>query len=1027
MTHLPDLRSSVSDALLDIASSVFRVITITVKLRKWPFIGGLAVKLLEIGTHQLRQYEEGGAPIDLKNSITNLRRAVAITDDSNEHLYRTACLSSLAVILHHRFERQGDVADLHESIHYNQRAIALALDDDPEKPNYFNNLGLCQHTRFLLFGQASDLQSSIKNVQKAISMIGTDSPSLPVCLSGLASILHSRFVHSGALSDLEDAITYQRRVIMFPNDEYYAHTPTDLSNLASSLLDRFMRLGDLRDIDESISLNERALQLAEPGHPDRSCLLSNLASSQLRRFERLSHVADLENAILNFKDATEIVHDESQDKPTYFSHLAVSLLARFKVSGDLGDLQQSLSNSEAAAALAGNDHPDQPMFISNHARGLYARFERLDDLEDLAGCISNLQRAADLTTDGHIVQISVLSDLGIAQQRRFQRLGALLDLESSISNLQHAIQLVDNQHPDKSVFLTSLGKSFGLRFERGSDLADLTASIASFKSASKSQAAYPTYALSAARQWAESAQRTGDLPAALEAYRTALEVLPKVAWIGLDSPSRQEWLRKEKAEALGCLAATCAIQLGRLGEAVELLDSGRSVFWQQVSSFRSDLESLREEKMELATQLEDLARKLDIGSFSGPLTSSIGGPSREETGRERRQLVIMWESLLDQVRQLSGFEHFLKPMPYHQLCQAASGGQVMIVNTSELAVDALIFNDTDAIRHIPLPEVDIEILSELSRDVVLKRPSNGSKAQQQSYITRYLKPALRNIWVCILLPLFTQLQILPDHTDVLPRRRVWWYLTGPLAFIPIHAAGPGMGVSRFVTSSYLTTLRSLLEARKKYEHLCMQATALRLIAISQPDTPGERPLPRTTSEVESIIQMFRSVGCNDVLHLDGGDATVSRVSVALETCSWAHIACHGWQHASQSMNSAFSLHDGKLELGQIACKKLPASQFAFLSACQAASGLKDLPGEAMHLAAALQFSGFSSVVATMWSISDDDAPRVAADIYQYLLRNGLRKADPSEAATALNLAVTHLREDPNVTLDRWAPFVHFGI
>ncbi|KIM82721.1 hypothetical protein PILCRDRAFT_7632 [Piloderma croceum F 1598] len=100
---------------------------------------------------------------------------------------------------------------------------------------------------------------------------------------------------------------------------------------------------------------------------------------------------------------------------------------------------------------------------------------------------------------------------------------------------------------------------------------------------------------------------------------------------------------------------------------------------------------------------------------------------------------------------------------------------------------------------------------------------------------------------------------------------------------------------------------------------------------------------------------------------------------------------------------------GQLELGAIASKRLSNAQFAFLSACHAASGLKELPGEAIHLAAGLQFAGFLSVIATMWGIRDDDAFKVAEYTYQYLFHNGLEGLDPSEAATALNHAILHLQ------------------
>jgi hypothetical protein len=93
--------------------------------------------------------------------------------------------------------------------------------------------------------------------------------------------------------------------------------------------------------------------------------------------------------------------------------------------------------------------------------------------------------------------------------------------------------------------------------------------------------------------------------------------------------------------------------------------------------------------------------------------------------------------------------------------------------------------------------------------------------------------------------------------------------------------------------------------------------------------------------------------------------------------------------------NTFALHDGCLKLGQIASKRFSIGQ----SACHAASGLKELPGEAMHLAEGLQFAGFPSVIATMWGISDKDVLKVAEYTYQYLFHNGLGELQPSDART----------------------------
>jgi hypothetical protein len=670
-------------------------------------------------------------------------------------------------------------------------------------------------------------------------------------------------------------------------------------------------------------------------------------------------------------------------------------------------------------------------------------FGRLGDISDLENAISNQEKAVKLTDDGHRRKPERVSGLGIAQRVRFEHLGNLSDFENAISNTEKAVELTDDGHPSKARYLLNLGTFHQTCFRQFTRVEDLAASLSSFKAAARLKAAYPYDALIAARKWAEISHLNGDLLSALEGYRTALELMPKVAWLGLDTPSRQKWLHQGKSEDLGCLAATCAIHLGHFEEAVELLDLGRSVLWHQAASLRSDLESLRDAAPELATALEKISRQLDAGNFSDSLFAIEedgvihGRRSAEEIGQERRHLVGLWEELVERVRKLPQFKFFLRPVPFSQLSQAAVAGQIIIINASRYGVDALIFSAAQPIGHVPLPDIDIEELAILSGKILLHRPVVATKKTQHNYIVRHLKPALRIVWETILVPIFNKLDVPLTPSTATAQRRIWWYPTGPLTFIPIHAAGPGRevatDVSRLVVSSYVTSLDSLLQAQKRHRQ-DSGMHSLKLLAVSQPNTPNLPVLPQSIAEVDKLVEAVhlaavRSDTCSkeDIMHLDGSDATVNRVSVALDSCSWVHFACHGFQDPVLGMKSAFALHDGRLELGEIASKRLSNGQFAFLSACHAASGLKELPGEAMHLAAGLQFAGFPSVIATMWCIRDDDAPEVADYTYQYLFRNGLQGLDPSEAATALNRAILHLREDPKVTVDQWAPFIHFGI
>ena len=355
---------------------------------------------------------------------------------------------------------------------------------------------------------------------------------------------------------------------------------------------------------------------------------------------------------------------------------------------------------------------------------------------------------------------------------------------------------------------------------------------------------------------------------------------------------------------------------------------------------------------------------------------------------------------------------------------------MIVINISPYGVGALIFSEAGLINRVPLSSIDHEVLTELSGEMLLQQPVVASEKTQKSYTARYLKPTLRAVWNDILVPIFEKINFPMTHTTRPPQYQVWWYLTGPLTFIPIHAAGPekeATDVSHLLVSSYVTSLDSLLRAKKKKRQRATQN--FKLLAISQPNTSGFQTLPQSTTEVQTLVDLVSSKDCskNDIYHFNGPNATINCVLDALDTCSWVHFSCHVFQESVQGMKSAFALHDGPLELGQIAFKRLSTGQFAFLSACHAASGLQNLPGETIHLAAGMLFAGFPSVIATMWTICDEDAPKVADQVYQYLFRNGLEGLDPSEAATAFNHAILLLREDPNITVNQWAPFIHFGI
>lgn len=163
------------------------------------------------------------------------------------------------------------------------------------------------------------------------------------------------------------------------------------------------------------------------------------------------------------------------------------------------------------------------------------------------------------------------------------------------------------------------------------------------------------------------------------------------------------------------------------------------------------------------------------------------------------------------------------------------------------------------------------------------------------------------------------------------------------------------------------------------------------------------PLPGTDIELTRI--QGRTEG-QLVTRLNGELATTVSVLNGMEEHSWVHFACHAKQNHTHPMQSAFYLHDGTLSLAAITQKQIKHADLAFLSACQTATGDQSLPEEAVHLAAGMLMTGYRTVIATMWSIGDVDAPLVAETVYEYLFEGGT--PDARKAAIALHKATERL-------------------
>jgi hypothetical protein len=423
------------------------------------------------------------------------------------------------------------------------------------------------------------------------------------------------------------------------------------------------------------------------------------------------------------------------------------------------------------------------------------------------------------------------------------------------------------------------------------------------------------------------------LTKALKAYSIAGLLLPRLIWFGQSVASRQRSLTSKPAN-LASDAAACAISLGFLERAVELLDHGRSIFWSQAMDIRTNLIDFKNLDAGLAIEFENVARTLDRGAFQDqePIPEQ---KSPVDSTKQRRHLAEKLERLLLRIRELPGFENFMQPLPFSQLRHAAAGGPIVILNVSSYRCDALIVTVDSPPKLVPLPELSLGRATELAANV--RKHQNGADQDRRAFQS-CIQGTLPEIWRTTVSPVLDALGYTNLQGKSHSKPRIWWCPTGPLPFLPIHAAGPytksgGPNLTQRVVSSYTNTLSALLRARFRRR----STEPCRIPLVGQTETPGRKPLLSAAEDLDVICERACSHGVSNVTRLEGPDALQETILEKLSDTTCVHFACHG--HQDQTRNgliSALHVYDGSLLLPTLASRQLPRADFAFLAACHSA-------------------------------------------------------------------------------------------
>ncbi|KAL0957299.1 hypothetical protein HGRIS_001111 [Hohenbuehelia grisea] len=604
---------------------------------------------------------------DLETAIRHHTEALSI--HSSGHPHRGSSLGNLAVALHTRYERVGDVEDLETAIRHHTEALSIHSSGHPDRGSSLGNLAGALSTRYKRVGDVEDLETAIRHHTEALSIHSSGHPDRGSSLGNLAVALSTRYKCVGDVEDLETAIRHHTETLLI-RPSGHPDRGSSLDNLAVALHTRYKRVGDVEDLETAIRHHTEALSIHSSGHPDRGSSLGNLAVALSTRYERVGDVEDLETAIRHHTEA----------------------FTRYKRVRDVEDLETAIRHHTEALSICPSGHPDRGSSLNNLAVALRNRYERVGDVEDLETAIRHHTEALSIHSSGHPNHGSSLQNLAGALSARYKLLGHASDMNVAIQLCEMSLVHHAPGHPDRASSLAEFASSLW-NTTTASSTPTLSRIFDLLREGSEDHIAPLTISLHCAQRWVYYAQKIQDDTQLTIAYTNIINFLRRYLTIGPTLKLQYASLFAAGLRTLPMDAAYHAIQTKNIEQAVEWLDSSRSLLWSEMRRFREELvqsealgADLVNQFLSLCTDLQRLATAEVQYAPSVSVEKVINSQFQHSLDvphydiyPQKRKLLAEYDRLLAVIRTKSGLENFLGSMSFESLKTAAEEGPVIII------------------------------------------------------------------------------------------------------------------------------------------------------------------------------------------------------------------------------------------------------------------------------------------------------------------------------------------------------------
>ncbi|KAH9009099.1 CHAT domain-containing protein [Lactarius deliciosus] len=987
---------------------------------------------------------------------------------------RIRILISMAALRIRRYEFSSQREDRDNSILHETEAILLPprswLGQDQDILEAFFTLALALINRSKVFHQYEDAIYAarylryLRDQPQFSSGFGRHEVTASLCIEEMAVLCHELLTSDASNDDTTDSLTRLAGVFLSKFSLSATDQPVnqiiecsrlarkhrldiDVSfkfALAASLQCRYLTTFVNDDYEEAASALDEIIASTSTGvshWQDELLLTARCLAKTLAGIRSIVHSNPeyLEEAIYRARTLSD---QSSEDN--IFAEVTARL--RFHFFGSIEGLEASSDEAlyapfSQAAPVRSSGNDDDPKIDPT--------FKKLEFLDGLLSMIrnNNMTEIDEVIEKGRIVLASVPMSLltstlfhsfGEILSEAFERTNKIEYLNEAINTYRQAFERTLIPVLRFPSFLR-LSNSLLLRIESGSfpshrmqgedELVKLLSQCVNDRHVSTPRR------LQFACVWATVVRRTRlEHSSIFEAYENAVSMMQDTLLFAPTLQLKHATFAKvdDNSHRVPLDYASYHVDLNQLEEAIETLERGRGLLWSEMRHLRASIDQLLQPDSQLGQRFAAVNRELEELTMSIPPSHELSiddGPADDlravdPFGRlilKQRGLSKERDNLISQIRTLPGFDSFLTSPSFDTLRSAASSGPVIIINHSRWRSDILILLHNTSSSLIPTPHDFYDRTKALKDNLLDSRRKHGLDS---GHYNETLASVLAELYDLVGKPVidrFHQLQV-PEQS------RIWWCPTSVFCSLPLHAMGPipsDDGTVRYFLDlyicSYTPTLTALIQSRNR-DSDSPSLDRPSLLLVAQPDPS----LPTVGGEIQ-VVQRLDT----DVTSLISEDATPAAVIEGFGHHQFIHFACHGTLEANKPFEAGFELYgDKRLTLLDIVRSDLPTAEFAFLSACHTAEVTEgSVIDEGLHLAAAVQYCGFRSVVGTMWAMVDEDGRDLAEHFYKTLFSNPRREQGVpyhERSAKALRFAVKKLRRKRRISLERWVNFVHYG-